>query len=65
LQLHGDHLEVAGEEGQQPGEAALDRAHRAMEQRERSAVAMALVVDIERADGDVARGVGPAHAWVR
>jgi len=71
LQFDGDHLEVLGECRQQPSEAALDRAHRAVKQDQRSAVAMALVVKIERAHVDVARRhrrrrprLAGAPAWV-
>jgi hypothetical protein len=65
-------LEPAGKSWQESGEAALDRAECAMEQHERRAVAVALVVQLERAHGDVARGlrwwrdrVSQRHAWVR
>jgi hypothetical protein len=57
LQLDGNHLEVVSERGQQHGEAALDRAHRAMEQHERRPVSMALVVQVEFAYVDVARAL--------
>src|ERR671911_617588 len=45
---------VARELRQQPGEAALDGAERAMEQHERRAVPMALVVHVEAIDLGVA-----------
>jgi hypothetical protein len=64
LQLDGHHPEVAGKGGQQSGEAALDRAERAVEQHQRRAVTMTLVVEIERTDVDVARGRRP-HTRVR
>jgi hypothetical protein len=46
LQLDCHQLEVASELGQQFGEPALDRAERAVEQQERRAFAMALVVQL-------------------
>jgi hypothetical protein len=64
LELDRHDLEVAGERGQQLGEAALDRAEGAVEQDERRAFAVALVVKLDRADVDVARGRRP-HACVR
>ena len=46
LQLDCHQLEAASELGQQFGEPALDRAERAVEQQERRAFAMALVVQL-------------------
>jgi hypothetical protein len=65
LQLGGDHPEVASEQRQELLEAALDRAERAMEQHERRAIAVPLVVELEPADVDVARGLGRNQARVR
>src|SRR5215211_7379302 len=52
---------VARELRQQPGEAALDGAERAMEQHERRAVPMALVVHVEAIDLGVAVSSVVAH----
>jgi hypothetical protein len=54
LQLDRYHLEVAGERGEQVGEAALDRPERAVEQYQRMPVAMTLAVQLQRAHVDVA-----------
>jgi hypothetical protein len=56
LQLDRDNLEVFGEHRQQSGKATLDRAHRAVQQHERRAAAMALVIQVETADIDESRG---------
>jgi hypothetical protein len=58
MALQIDELGVASKHGQQAGETALDGAERAVEQRERRAVAtvaVAPVVHLERAHVDVAR----------
>ena len=54
LELDRYHLEVAGERGQQAGEAALDRPERAVEQDQRVPVAVAFAVQLQRAHVDVA-----------
>ena len=53
LQFQGDDLEVWRQLGQECCETALDRAHRAMQERERRAATVALVVHVKRADVDV------------
>ena len=58
LQLDRYHLEVAGERGEQVGEAALDRPERAVEQYQRMPVAVALAVQLQRAHVDVAVKAG-------
>jgi hypothetical protein len=54
LQLDSNHAVLRGERREQPGEAALDCAHRAVQQNERGAVAVGLVVELEPVDRRVA-----------
>jgi len=65
LQLDAQYPEAARERGQQTREAALDRPERPVKQPKRRARAVTLVVQLERADVDVARGLRPPHAWLR
>src|SRR5215472_15687005 len=64
LQFDRYHLEVAGERGEQAGEAALDRPERAVKQDERMTIAVALAVQLQRARVDIAAKAGH-HAWAR
>jgi hypothetical protein len=65
LQLDRYDLEVVAKLRQQRGEAALDRPERPVEQHERVAGTVALVVHRERTNVDVARRLTSPHAWTR